>query len=273
MGAWSLSDLGNMLARTQALGVVLPVHNEEDLLGEALEAIAQACEQVGTGIPCTTVIVLDHCSDASGKISRQWAKELRHRDGSHQAMVRRSRAAGVGNARRMGTLTLLRRFDGIDPQRIWLATTDADSRVPSNWLNVQLAAHEGGADVWSGRVSVEDWSHHHPRTEWQWTKFYESEVTPIHGASLGFNGRAYLDSGGFPRLCSGEDRALYRAIVARGGRAVEDRDARVVTSARTQARAPLGFSSALSFLDDEQALVGAPRLAGFSSGFVPPDEG
>ncbi len=270
-----MTDFPHMPARTQAVGVVLPVHNEEDLLGTALEAIARASEQVSVRIPCATVIVLDHCVDASGKISRQWATELRRRDGSHHAMVRRTTTAGVGNARRIGSLALLRRFEGTDPQRIWLATTDADSRVPMNWLTVQLAADEDGADVWSGRVSVEDWSHHHVQTKWRWNMSYESEVTPIHGANLGFNGRAYLDSGGFSRLCSGEDRALHQAIVARGGRAIEDHDVRVVTSARTRARAPLGFSSVLASLDDAQVLVGAQlgAHARSSPGFVQPDNG
>jgi Glycosyl transferase family 2 len=264
-----MTDSRHLLTRTRGVGVVLPVHNEEDLLGAALAAIAEACAQVDVRIPCTTAIILNNCSDASEKISREWARELRRRAGSHRAVVRRSTAIGVGNARRMGSLALFRQFVGIDPQRIWLATTDADSRVPANWLSAQLAAHERGADVWSGRVSVEDWSHHHPRTERRWHTSYENEATPIHGANLGFNGRAYLDSGGFPPLCSGEDRALHGAIVARGGRAIEDSDVRVVTSARTQARAPLGFSSVLSFLDDEQALVGALRGTECSPGFAP----
>jgi glycosyltransferase involved in cell wall biosynthesis len=263
-----MTDSRHLLTPTRGVGVVLPVHNEEDLLGAALAAIAEACARVDAGIPCTTAIVLNNCSDASEEISRRWARELRRGGGSHQAVVRRSTATGVGNARRVGSLALLRQFVGIDPQSIWLATTDADSRVPANWLTVQLAAHEGGADVWSGRVSVEDWSQHHPRTERRWNKSYENEVTPIHGANLGFNGRAYLDSGGFPRLCSGEDRALHGAIVARGGRAIEDSDVRVVTSARRQARAPLGFSSVLSFLDDEQTPAGALRRAEYSPGFA-----
>ncbi len=259
--------------RTQAVGVVVPVHDEEDLLGAALEAIAYACEELGRGIPCATVIVLDHCSDGSAEIARRWAREREAAAGPYSAMIMQSTDVGVGNARRMGSLALLQRFAGVAPQRIWLATTDADSRVPENWLAVQLAAHSGGADVWSGRVCVDDWSHHTSLTEGRWNEFYESEVTPIHGANLGFDGRAYLDSGGFSRLSSGEDRALHRAIVAKGGRAMENRDVKVVTSARTRARAPLGFSSALASFDDEYALALTPGDAEPPRGFATTGEG
>jgi glycosyltransferase involved in cell wall biosynthesis len=249
------------LLRTGAVGVVLPVHNEEDLLRDSLEAITDACAPIaGAGIPCRTVIVLDHCVDASAKISRDWVKELRRRGGSHQALVRRSPGVGVGQARRTGSSALLRRLVGTDSRRIWLATTDADSRVPENWLTVQVAAHECGADIWSGRVVVEDWSSHHPHTERRWHQAYDRETTPIHGANLGFNARAYLHAGGFSVRHSGEDRALHQAIVARGGCAFENGEVKVVTSGRKTGRAPFGFSTALSTLDDDPGTVAVPVL-------------
>jgi hypothetical protein len=246
--------------RTQAVGVVLPVHDEEELLGACLAAIAASCDPVErSGIPCRTVIVLDRCVDASGKIARDWVRQLERCGGSHQAMVRRSPGVGVGFARRTGFSALLRNLAGTDPGHIWLATTDADSRVPENWVAAQVAAHEGGADIWSGRVMVEDWSHHEPDTEERWSRAYDREITPIHGASLGFNGQAYLNSGGFSVVRSGEDRALHGAIVAQGGRAFEDDQTRVITSGRKHARAPLGFSCALSSLDREPATAVPPR--------------
>jgi hypothetical protein len=247
-----VSGLAQRLLRTEVVGVVVPVHNEEELLGESLAAIREACAPiVRVGIPCRAVIVLDHCVDASGEISRNWAGELQRTGGRLQAIVHRSTGAGVGSARRTGSSALLRQLSGTDPRHIWLATTDADSRVPKNWLTVQVAAHECGADIWSGRVEVEDWSHHELHTEGRWHRAYDREESPIHGASLGFNGRAYLRSGGFSRLHSGEDRALHEAIVAQGGRAFEGSDAKVITSGRKQARAPLGFAWVLSSLDHE----------------------
>jgi hypothetical protein len=137
----------------------------------------------------------------------------------------------------------------LQPRNIWLATTDADSQVPKEWLSAQLAAHEAGADVWTGRVTVEDWSSYGRTTALRWNEAYEGEVAPIHGASLGFNAQMYLTAGGFAGVHTGEDRALHRAILDAGGRAHEDVTLRVVTSGRRQARAPLGFAHALSAFD------------------------
>jgi glycosyltransferase involved in cell wall biosynthesis len=246
--------------RTQAVAVVLPVHNEEELLEACLADIAASCDPVlRFAIPCTTVIVLDRCVDASEKIAWDWARKLGRCGGLHQATVRRSAGVGVGFARRTGFSTVLRSMAGTEPGRVWLATTDADSRVPENWVSAQVAAHEGGADIWSGRVMVEDWSHYEPDTEERWRRAYDRELTPIHGASLGFNGQAYLNAGGFSAVRSGEDRALHGTIVAQGGRAFEDDETRVVTSGRRHGRAPLGFSCVLSSLDRDRTTVVLPR--------------
>ena len=113
-----------------------------------------------------------------------------------------------------------------------------------------MAAHEFGADVWTGRVTVEDWSPYEEETAQLWNEVYDAEQLPIHGASLGFNAQMYLAAGGFASLGTGEDRALHQAILAEGGRALEDMDLRVITSGRRLARAPLGFAHALSSFDD-----------------------
>jgi hypothetical protein len=201
-------------------------------------------------VECRTVVVLDGCSDDSPTIARRWARSLARRKGPLRSVVLRCRAAGVGEARRMGVATLLEKWRALDPRNIWLATTDADSRVPPGWLAAQLAAHEFGADVWTGRVTVDDWSPYEERTAHLWKEVYEAERVPIHGASLGFNAQMYLAAGGFASLGTGEDRALHQAILAEGGRALENVDLRVITSGRRLARAPLGFAHALSSFDD-----------------------
>jgi glycosyltransferase involved in cell wall biosynthesis len=237
--------------RTKAVGVVIPVHNEEELLGAALAALDSAISEVEQlGIECHTAIVLDDCSDGSAAIARHWARALARRGGAHQAVILRCFSTGVGIARRMGCSALLRRWAALNPDTIWLATTDADSRVPPNWLATQVAAHEAGADLWTGRVTVEDWSPYSERTAVLWHEAYDNELVPIHGANLGCNARTYLDARGFSSLRTGEDRALHQAIVEAGGNAVEDLRTLVITSARRQARAPLGFAHALSSFDD-----------------------
>ena len=239
------------LIRTKAVGVVVPVHNEEDLLGPALDAIETAFDEVALrAVECRTAVVLDGCRDDSATIARDWARSLARRKSPLRAVVLRCRSAGVGEARRLGVATLLGKWRALDPRNIWLATTDADSRVPPRWLAAQVAAHEFGADVWTGRVTVEDWSPYEEGTAQLWNEVYDAEQLPVHGASLGFNAQMYLAAGGFASLGTGEDRALHQAILAEGGRALEDMDLRVITSGRRLARAPLGFAHALSSFDD-----------------------
>jgi glycosyltransferase involved in cell wall biosynthesis len=220
MGAPNVNVLEHESRKTKAIGVIVPVHNEEDLLRDALNAIDQAFWYVGNGrIACRSVIVLDVCSDSSAVIAQRWVDALRRRGDPHTPMVISNYSASVGWARRRGVNALLRKWADMDLRRIWLASTDADSRVPSDWLVSQLHAHENGADVWTGRVLVDDWSHYDKATAHRWREAYDNERVPIHGANLGCNAQAYVDAGGFTPLATGEDRALYQAIVARGGRA------------------------------------------------------
>ena len=65
------------LGRTHAVGIVVPVHNEEQLLHVALDALEHAIANVPTKIECRVAIVLDTCNDASTAIAHRWAKTLR----------------------------------------------------------------------------------------------------------------------------------------------------------------------------------------------------
>jgi glycosyltransferase involved in cell wall biosynthesis len=228
--------------RIHAVGIVLPVHDEQLLLPGALDALSRATAQLPVGVECRTAVVLDDCTDDSAVIARQWAK-----DGWIEVV--QCQFHNVGAARRAGCAALLNAWGCLDPNSVWLATTDADSQVPARWLEVQMAAHAAGADMWIGRVEVSDWSSHLPSTEARWTVDYGREMAPIHGASMGVTAWAYFEAGGFQPLASGEDRALYRSVLTIGARAHHDSVVKVVTSARRNARAPLGFAHALNAVE------------------------
>jgi hypothetical protein len=228
------------------------VHNEERLLAAALGAIDLAFSPLDPcGIDCRVAIVLDGCTDDSAAIAARWASELAERGGPHRSLVLQSPSAGVGIARAAGCAALLRGWRNLDPRGIWLSSTDADSRVPPTWLAAQIEAHERGADLWMGRVEVEDWSQYQEETASLWSTIYDRERTPVHGANLGCNAYEYLSVGGFRSLETGEDRALYESLVARGARMHQDGEVKVISSARRQARAPAGFSGALAAIDDD----------------------
>ncbi|MFD0523474.1 glycosyltransferase [Paractinoplanes durhamensis] len=156
--------------------------------------------------------------------------------------VGRARAAGIARAIGAGAL--------------WLATTDADSRVPPHWLRWQLDHARGGADLVAGTVEVGDWSGWAGPLPSRYERRYRGLVAGarhghIHGANLGFSAFAYAAAGGFPELRHDEDRGLVARVRATGGRVVTDAGCPVRTSARPDGRAPNGFAAHLLALAAE----------------------
>lgn len=223
-----------------AVGVVLPAHDEEDLLAGALHALETATNALPPTVSCRVALVLDRCRDASAAIARAWGDRC-------GALVVPRDDQSVGLARRAGGRALLSLWPGEDPARIWLATTDADSRVPRDWLSVQLEAYLSGVDMWAGRIRVAESS----ATALRWTRRYSGERDPVHGASLGFSGSLYTHLGGFGGMRTGEDRDLHQRAVTAGFRVAYDRRAVVTTSSRRQGRAPEGFANVLDEVDGE----------------------
>jgi glycosyltransferase involved in cell wall biosynthesis len=225
--------------RTTAVGVVIPIHNEEELLGRALSALDVALGAVPATIDHRVALVLDSCSDTSQDIARRWAAE-------NSALLVYCEETNVGAARRAGCAALLEWWRLRPRHQVWLATTDADSRVPRQWLSAQVAAREAGADLWTGRVAVKDWSHGQAGTAERWTALYAREIAPIHGTSMGISAQLYVDIGGFAPLATGEDRDIYSRAISSGAVPHHDSTVDVVTSSRSTARAPLGFAHALA---------------------------
>ncbi len=232
------------------VGVVLPVHDEEGLLPEALTALERAIRRT-TDYSCAhvaVVIVLDTCADASRSIAEAWRRREERR-GPADVVLLETTFRSVGRARRAGCRALLDRWSDVAADEIWLATTDADSEVPENWLTAQLGSRREGAEVWIGAVDVDDWFGRSPATEVAWRQQYETEALRVHGANFGIDGRTYLAAGGFDGRRSSEDRALFERSVALGAAIHTDLGVRVTTSGRRDARAPLGFAHALTVIE------------------------
>ncbi len=237
-------------------GVVVPAHNEEELLPACLTALRSAAG--AAGLPVRLLVVADACTDATAAVAAAGGAE-----------VVRIRARNVGAARAAGMARLLRRADGTegtDPAATWLATTDADTVVPPGWLRRQLGYAGQGWDVVLGTVTVADWTGHPPHAAAMFAAMYGFGAGPhphVHGANLGIRGSAYLAAGGFRPLRTAEDHALLAAATGAGCQVLRAGDITVVTSARRQARAPRGFSHALRGLARESGPGGAsPAAAG-----------
>ncbi|HEY5302869.1 MAG TPA: glycosyltransferase family A protein [Acidimicrobiales bacterium] len=238
------------LVRTRAVGIVIPAHNEFELLGAALMSLEIAIAALGAAkVEVGVAVVLDSCSDDSDTVVREWMRRARRRGTLTTAMPLECDAKNVGIARGLGCAALLNTWDDIRAGEIWLATTDADSRVPPQWLSAQVLAHERGADLWTGRVAVTDWENYGDETIARWTAGYEAEEYPIHGTSMGFNAWHYMKVGGFAPLQCGEDRELFRLLVESGAHWSHNPSLRVTTSSRRFARAPGGFAHVLELMD------------------------
>ena len=210
------------------IGVVIPAHNEEALLGRCLASVALASRHPALrGEPVRVVVVLDGCTDGSERVARRWG-----------ASTLSVEARNVGEARARGCLWLM------GQGARWLANTDADSRVFPDWLVAQLALD---AEAVCGVVEVEDWSPHASRVRQRYEAAYRDVEghSHIHGANLGVDARAYVRAGGFPPLSAHEDVALVNGLRDTGARIAWSARPRVLTSARREPRARGGFGDYL----------------------------
>jgi glycosyltransferase involved in cell wall biosynthesis len=222
-----------------AAAVVIPARNERAKLPSCLRAVLTAA--LCAPAPVTIVVVLDDCDDGSADLAGQYGPDV-HFISVNVHNVGTARAVGFGYAR-----SLLG-----DDTRCWYATTDADSRVDPGWLVHQLGL---GADMALGVVRVTDWRQHDAGVADRYTQAYEAgqneqrgEHEHVHGANMGFGAKAYWRVGGFRALPSGEDVDLVERFETAGYTIHRDTDLSVITSARTQARAPHGFAHHLSQL-------------------------
>ena len=217
------------------IGVVIPAHNEARYIKACMMAMQKAAMSPRLlQEPVLIVVVLDHCTDNTGEIAR-----------SLGAQTLDVEARNVGVARSAGAQICL------DAGARWLAFTDADTVVDSNWLAEQLRHR---SDAVCGTISVTDWSEwgrHGNQLQRQFVETYTDadDHRHIHGANLGVSAEAYQRVGGFPPLASSEDVALVTALQAGGSSIAWSASPRVVTSARRDFRAPDGFGAAVLGID------------------------
>lgn len=224
--------------------IVVPACDEEELLEPCLDSLAVASRN--SPVPVRTIIVLDSCSDASADICDQ-----------RQIETVEVAYANVGRARHAG---ITRAVESQMPaSSVWVANTDADSRVPPNWVTEQVRLGEEGADVVLGLADAQ--GELAPSLLKAHQAAYERWIRPtgshghIHGANLGIRASTYLEAGGFPPLTDHEDRQLVRRVRAMGSAlVVSTTTLRVETSGRSEGRCADGFARSI-------ASLGAPTSA------------
>ncbi len=232
----------------ELVGVVVPAHEEEVRIGACVASVSRALRHPALSkLTTAMVVVLDDCADRTGERALD-------APGSCAPTVVEIAARNVGLSRQRGMATLMAAAAGLQPDRVWLATTDADTRVGEDWLANQLAWAAAGAEAVAGTVMVDGWHEQPCRVR----RLYGAHMSAlgqglghphVHGANIGLTGEAYAAAGGMPALAGGEDHALWAALRRAGRRAVAVGNLPVTTSARREGRAPLGFSGLLRRLD------------------------
>ncbi|MEU3501939.1 glycosyltransferase [Streptomyces hundungensis] len=227
--------------RIQAVAVVIPACDEEALLPAALRAVRIAGAHRGLPpVRLLTVVVADSCGDGTALRAREAGAAVVTVSCRNPG---RARAAGVAHA----LLEL-----GAPTVPAWIATTDADSEVPPNWLAHQLARAAQGWEAVVGTVSLPPAS---PLTPLHQVGYESNRPSQgawdhphVHGANLGVTADAYVSVGGFPPLGVGEDHALVTALREAGRRVLATDACPVLTSARLKGRASGGFADHLTRL-------------------------
>lgn len=213
------------------IGICIPAHNEEGLIGACLESIFVASQHPDLGGESVmVVVVLDSCKDQTASIVAEWP-----------FVGLPITAHNVGQARAAGAQHLMQHHVR------WLAFTDADTCVSPQWLVAQLSL---AADVVCGTVEVDSWAEHGPQAQAA-RKRFESTYQDrdghrhVHGANLGISALSYRQAGGFDALQCGEDQALVDRLARLGAQIAWSALPRVVTSGRPYSRVGQGFAGAI----------------------------
>lgn len=217
------------------IGVIIPVHNEELLLGDCLVAVQRAAAHPDLGGETVHIlVVLDSCTDASAQIAL-----------AHGVASLAVDARNVGEARATGVRLM------VDQGARWLACTDADSQVADDWLVAQL--HQE-TDMVCGTVQITDWGDipDEVQAEYQGRYHNGDGHRHIHGANLGFSALAYIRAGGFSPLTVDEDVELVTRFQQSGASIAWTAMPRVTTSARLDVRMAGGFADYLRTLTASQ---------------------
>jgi cellulose synthase/poly-beta-1,6-N-acetylglucosamine synthase-like glycosyltransferase len=229
------------ISRPWSVGVVIPAQNEELTIERCIESVIEAHATYGCGAQTWIVVVADSCTDKTVELARRSIR--------HHGEVLECASRSPGSARRLGGAAVIEHFRGIEPSRIWLANTDADTYVPSDWLQQHLEHADDDASAVAGIVRLDETEDLCPTITKLYRETYalcsDGTHTHVHGANLGVRADAYLDVGGWSHVTVAEDHCLWSRLKRRGWRLRSPVSSVVVTSARLHGRAIGGFADTL----------------------------
>lgn len=231
------------------LAVIIPAHNEEDEIVDCLTSVvcsAVLAQRKDPELRVQVIVVADACTDGTHDVVAGFAQQ------NPLVEILSTSYSNVGRARDAAGRLLLRSLRDAHPQALetaWMAFTDADSRVPEQWVATHLHEALLGADCLVGTVA--------PRPEtgsadliarWHETHHLVEGHPYVFGANLGLRAAYFERVEGIPALSCGEDAAVVAEILKAGGKVRRTDSCRVLTSARLDGRVQGGFSTYLQSL-------------------------
>ncbi len=252
---------------------MVPAHNEAGLVRECLVAIRAAIAR--TRIPVAVILVAHRCSDATEQIAQE---ELSTLTGPAEGLVLNLESGTVATARAAGAMAGLHLLTayGVRFESTWLMSTDADSRVPKDWIDRFRRRMLRDAVAITGMVRVEGWEDGHLAVSPRISDAYHRIIAAgmhgeghdhVYAANLAVRADAYLEVGGWPDQVPGEDAALLAALRQSGRTVVSAPEIVVSTSGRTLPRAAGGLGALLGRL--AEAYPEAPTTSAKAAQIIP----
>lgn len=249
------------------IAVVIPACNEQERVATCIVSVVDAARELlrtDRGAEVSVVLTADSCTDRTELVVREaWAAASAGLERRTELTLFHGSWASAGGARRAAAERAL------GAGAAWIASTDADTRVPRNWLTYQAERARHGVDAVLGTVEP-DPSECPEEVRRLWHLEHDlAEGHPyVHAANMGVRTEAFAAAGGFPPVECGEDEALVDALRAAGVRVEATDRIRAVTSGRLRGRAELGFAHHLRDLARQRG-----RLEGFADRGSPCHDG
>ncbi len=276
------SDHDNLTTVRLRTIIAIPVCNEAERIGACLVALGS---QTGRGANTLGILLfLNNCTDDTAAVVAHTCRRLAL---SVRVVELDKAGANAGWARREAMEAAARWLDEAGASDGVILTTDADSRVPGDWVAKNLAAINAGADAVAGRIALDpdeaarlpDALHARGRLEGAYEALLTELATtidprvddpwPCHwtasGATLGVRLSTYRRVGGMPAVPVGEDRAFMDRLLAADARVRHAPDIVVVTSGRLDGRAPGGAADTMKLRCEVPESPCDPRLEALPS--------
>jgi len=238
------------------VAIAIPARNEANWIGACLDRLLAMPEDPRVA-SLRIIVVANNCTDATVEAVRRAPAEIELIE-----TILPPEKANAGHARRAALdagAEWLRRPHDV------LLSTDADTHVAADWLSRTLDHLDAGYDAVAGlarlkgaelrllprqhRLRLAQLQRYETALAYLRSQGSGDEPWPRHdyegGASIALTVDRYWRMGGAPTPEVGEDKALFDAVRAVGGKVRHATDVKVYTSCRLKGRAIGGASDTL----------------------------